>query len=405
MSEIPTVPRRAVYTALMGQYETLQEQPVARESDIPFICFTDDPSLESSTWDIRLVEPLFPLDSIRSARTLKIVGNEVTQEYDETLWIDNRVILTARPEEILDSWLERSDIAVFEHSFRDSVSAEFAAVAAEGYDDPTRVYEQLIHYAELLPESLERKPLWTGLIARRRSALVTETMELWWAHVLRYSRRDQLSVVYALHGSRAPINEMTSESNHRSEWHEWPLITESLGRKSNTRSSQFSVAIRAPMAKVLDLERALESVTQELSDLRRDSADYLRQSKEYEVQSKEYERQSSAAVEDLRQAIAANEKVYHERVIGLQEQIVILRAELLEAERQKNEAETRLAGVSVDRSASADLASASELVTALQKSLDEARKLVGSQEDALAQIKSAPNEKSLRRQLRARDRE
>lgn len=53
-------PRRAVYTALLGRYEELNEQPTALNTDIPFICFTDDPNLVSETWQIHLVDPLFP---------------------------------------------------------------------------------------------------------------------------------------------------------------------------------------------------------------------------------------------------------------------------------------------------------------------------------------------------------
>ena len=47
------------YTALIGSYERLQEQPEAKNTDIPFICLTDDPSLTSETWEVRLIEPAF----------------------------------------------------------------------------------------------------------------------------------------------------------------------------------------------------------------------------------------------------------------------------------------------------------------------------------------------------------
>jgi hypothetical protein len=61
-----------VYTALIGGYEVLNEQPIAATSSLPFICLTDDPELRSETWQIRRVEPLFGLDSIRSQREFKL---------------------------------------------------------------------------------------------------------------------------------------------------------------------------------------------------------------------------------------------------------------------------------------------------------------------------------------------
>jgi len=63
--------RSCVYTALIGNYEKLNEQPVARQSGIPFICLTDDPKLSSETWRIVQVSPLFRADPVRSQRLLK----------------------------------------------------------------------------------------------------------------------------------------------------------------------------------------------------------------------------------------------------------------------------------------------------------------------------------------------
>src|ERR1700712_2653389 len=85
--------RRVVYTALVGGYEELLEQPLARSSTVDFVCFTDDDSLRSEDWEVRRVEPALAADRIRSSRTLKIAGHPSLSDYDESLWIDNRVQL------------------------------------------------------------------------------------------------------------------------------------------------------------------------------------------------------------------------------------------------------------------------------------------------------------------------
>ena len=116
-----------VYTALFGRYESLIEEECALDSDAEFICFTDDPSLTSKTWRVELVEPRFPMDPIRSARWVKVFGDEsIWQGFDRSLWVDNRVSLKADPTEILDSLLEepQADMALFEHSFRHRVIDE-----------------------------------------------------------------------------------------------------------------------------------------------------------------------------------------------------------------------------------------------------------------------------------------
>jgi len=255
-----TTPRRAVFTAVFGGYEELSVQPVAAGSSIPFICFTDDPDLKSESWDVRVVEPLFPLDAIRSARAVKIRMPGELEEFDETLWIDNSVQLTQDPNAILDEWLAEDDIAMPRHSYRRNVMAEFDQVGVFGYDDPSRIYEQLIHYSELNPEVLLEAPYWTALVARRRTDEVRAAMSLWMDHVLRYSRRDQLSINYILNSSGLSVRAIEIE-NFESEFHQWPT---EVGRKTGLRSSRYQDALRIPAVQIGRLSNDLDEITEDM---------------------------------------------------------------------------------------------------------------------------------------------
>ena len=51
--------RIAVYSVRLGDYDTLVEQPVAAESAADFIYLTDDSTLTSQTWKVRLIEEDF----------------------------------------------------------------------------------------------------------------------------------------------------------------------------------------------------------------------------------------------------------------------------------------------------------------------------------------------------------
>jgi len=260
-----TEPTRAVYTALFGRYERLQEQPVRERSGVAFVCFTDDPELVSSTWDIRLVEPALPLDTARSVRYPKILGVPLADEFDETLWIDNRVILREPPELILDELLRDADLGVMKHSFRSTVLAEFDAVVRADLDDPSRVFEQLLHYAETAPESLDLQPYWGGLIARRWTAEVRAAMRSWLDHVLRYSRRDQLSFRLATE----PLGSVRAVEfdNLASPWHDWLTEGVDLARDSSMREGAYRRSIRAPLAR-------LAGLTAELEDARRQTVEF-----------------------------------------------------------------------------------------------------------------------------------
>lgn len=260
--EPAAVPRRAVYRALIGGYEELREEDVARDSDVPFICFTDDSTLTSKTWEVVQVEPRVPHDSTRSARALKILGHPVLEDYDETLWIDNTVALTRPPDALFDEWLADAEVAAPLHSFRSSVLAEAEAVLDAGLDDCARVYEQLSHYLASDGDVLEENPHWTGMLARRRTDRSDAAMTAWWEQVLRYSRRDQLSFVPVMRRHGVRLGSLPVDSHH-SRWHEWPRAE---GRDRTRLGSGLRESLRPPAARIGVLQQALDETERSLAD-------------------------------------------------------------------------------------------------------------------------------------------
>lgn len=269
-------PRRVVYTALIDNYEVLNEQPVAADSSVDFVCFTDDPDAASDSWEIRRVTPRFPLDSVRSARYLKINGPDLLPEYDESLWIDNTVLLRVPPERIFDDWLASADLAMPVHSFRTNILAEFDAIATHGLDDAGRVYEQLIHYTAVNAEALQEAPLWTALVARRHTREVRLIMHAWSDHVMRYSRRDQLSVNYVMRLMDAEVNRVAID-NRESDIHLWPQHTE---RRWGVTHSRLADAFRVPHAEIGRLENAVSDLQEKVVELSAIDHTHVRESVE-----------------------------------------------------------------------------------------------------------------------------
>ena len=251
--------RRVVFRALLGGYETLREEPVAHESAVDFVCFTDDPDLTSKTWRLVVVEPRLPADLIRSARHLKIMGHPVLETYDETLWLDNTVELLAPPEAILDDWLADADIALPLHSFRSSVLDEAEAVLDAGRDDYVRVYEQLSVYLRTAPAAVEANPHWTGMLARRHGTAVREAMHGWWENVLRFSHRDQLSFTVTVPRPGLRLRSVPFD-NHASPLHRWP---QAANRRADRPGAALRAALRPPGTEVGLLRQRLESAQQD----------------------------------------------------------------------------------------------------------------------------------------------
>lgn len=214
-----------VFTALFGDYERLNEQPSAGGSTARFICFTDNAELRSDSWEIELVKPLMPWDASRSSRYIKTLAYRQFTESSRSLYIDNSVVLTEDPRELLDFWLANSKISMLPHSSRSTVADEFKACLRGGLDNPSRLKEQRKFYREALPSVLDMKPFWGGMIARRNTPDVESLMQMWFLLILRFSRRDQLSLPAAI--ALTGVDVMPIEGTITSSpWHLWPVLAD-----------------------------------------------------------------------------------------------------------------------------------------------------------------------------------
>jgi len=246
--------RHCVYTTLIGGYERLNEQPVAKASSLPFICLTDDGHLESETWQIQLVRPIFGMDPVRSQRELKIRPHAHLPGYGRSLYIDNSVVLTHPPELLFENQFPKTGLRLPEHSYRKTVLDEFVEVSRLGFDDQNRIFEQLNHYMCDNPSVLEEAPYWTAILLRDHGhAGLRDMLDIWASHVLRYSRRDQLSFNFACrHAGFKP--DAWQIDNYESWFHTWPH-TAMRQRDKGMRSP--ALALSPPAARIRSLEMAL----------------------------------------------------------------------------------------------------------------------------------------------------
>ncbi len=225
-------PQDCVYTVLTGGYEPLNEQPVTQASTLPFICFTDMPDTTSATWEIRPLPQLFTSDPVRNQRAGKLRPTALLPEFSRSLYIDNSVLLQVPPEQIFAAVDISTGMALPRHSFRATLLDEFAVAAEHRLDDPARIAEQLTHYQAAVPHVLVQAPYWNAILLRdHHHPTMRAAMEIWLAHVLRYSRRDQLSAAPAFY--LAGLNPAVMEiDNYQSWFHTWPHIK---GRKAERR--------------------------------------------------------------------------------------------------------------------------------------------------------------------------
>lgn len=259
-----------VYTAIIGDGYDLPE--VQSEGSRRFVCFTDQADLEPRGWQVQQVQPMLPLDATRSAREVKIRPHRwITTS--RSIYIDPSVTLTADPEAVWDLLVggdPRVEFAALKHSFRSSVRDEFAVCEDSGLENAFILQEHLSVLEQSSAATLDERPIWTGLLARRHhSPQVTHAMETWWAHVLRYSRRDQLSINTAIRLLDSSAVRVLDHDNHGSPVHSWP-------RPTYRRPDRYYESARARFAHVseeLDRHRAaVETAQLEAEAARRSEA-------------------------------------------------------------------------------------------------------------------------------------
>ncbi|WP_425995230.1 glycosyltransferase domain-containing protein [Afipia sp. DC4300-2b1] len=206
---------------MFGYSEIFNDFSYEPDRTVDYICFTDDPDLQSENWQIRQV-PKGLLDPTRAAKRIKILAHQYLGEYGSSLYVDNTIRLKRRPEEIFENFLDASasPLVCFRHPWRECVFQEAVAVLEAGYDDPGRVQEQMAWY-RFLGYPCENGLTQSGFMLRRHNdPKLINVMETWAEQLLRFSLRDQLSFKVAawFHGFEPAVKDLDWMSNNVLEW-------------------------------------------------------------------------------------------------------------------------------------------------------------------------------------------
>ncbi|PPL00531.1 glycosyltransferase domain-containing protein [Parapedobacter indicus] len=197
--------QKVIYTAIFGDYEGLLPQKKLAGWD--FVCFTDNPSLKASSWQIRLIDPPVPGDNTRSNRYIKINPHLFFPAYEISIFVDGNILVIGNLDKLVETVLADHTMACFDHGQakldpRNCIYSEYdylkqLAEQQGVYKDDPQVMEKHIGFlrAEGYPEQAGLI-VGTVLIRRHRDPKLIQVMEDWWYMVKSYSRRDQLSFNY-----------------------------------------------------------------------------------------------------------------------------------------------------------------------------------------------------------------
>lgn len=195
--------KKLLYTAMTAGYDSLNEipQPV---SNWDFICYTDNPSLSSDTWQIRLLNNELNLDPVRLSRQVKINNHLVDGGYDISVYIDANFRIRGDLDTFVEHVLPPGErFVMLLHPFHSSLREEVELCVRVGKDEESLLRSQYRHYVEEQGFDDPFPHVAGGMILRRPGHDdIRRLMQTWFDQLLRWSRRDQMAFNYALSRQR-----------------------------------------------------------------------------------------------------------------------------------------------------------------------------------------------------------
>ena len=190
---------KVIYTCITGNYDRLRD-PKYITKDWDYVCFTDNPTLRSSVWDVRpLPEDTKDLSQVKKQRYVKINAHNVLPEYKLSVWVDGNVEVVGDLNKLTDSVLTDSvSVYVPQHPQRKCIYDEAKAVMSMKKDAPENVKPQIEKYKnEGFPKDFGL--LQSNILIRKHNEEdCIRLMEAWFEELRDNSHRDQLSFNYVL---------------------------------------------------------------------------------------------------------------------------------------------------------------------------------------------------------------
>ncbi|HPI49240.1 MAG TPA: glycosyltransferase [Hyphomonadaceae bacterium] len=191
--------RVAFFTAITGGYDEISMHEHLDPS-ADYHLFLDVPLEGRYIYNIRPA-PYFDTDPVRAARFVKTHPHMLFADYEIAVWVDGNVLvrgdLTADIEAFRKSGLA---VAAIPHPLRTNVYEEAEECGKRSKDDVAVMQQQMRRYLDAgfdgagLIES-------NFMMFRIGHPKLAEFLDTWWAEIEKGSRRDQLSLSYALHAS------------------------------------------------------------------------------------------------------------------------------------------------------------------------------------------------------------
>ena len=188
--------RTVVFTAITDNYDSIK-LPERLNHKCDYILFTDSPTTDTGIWQVRPITYLHS-DKVRSARFVKTHPHIFLNDYDIAVWIDSNIMILNDIYYIIERFLSSGkNIGAIPHPSRESIYEEITVCISKEKDETDIMKEQIEKYNgkcfshhDLIESNF--------MIFDLRDKKLSGFLDSWWREIDCHSRRDQLSLNYAL---------------------------------------------------------------------------------------------------------------------------------------------------------------------------------------------------------------
>jgi len=191
------VQKIAVYTAIIGKYDTLLI-PEVLNPEIDYICYTDQNISGLGVWQFRK-PPFYHTDATRISRFIKTHPNMLLDRYDYAVWVDANIFIKTNFSTDLDRLkASNATLGFIKHPHRDNIYDEALACIAYKKDSIRLIREQINIYRNDDKFAVHELIESNYFIAKLNARGVERFFREWWREIYNYSKRDQISLPYVL---------------------------------------------------------------------------------------------------------------------------------------------------------------------------------------------------------------
>lgn len=199
-ASISTDSRIAVYTCITGNYDRPIE-PIYVPENVDFYIVTDMEIDPASAWkkiDINAIEQIKDFDNTRKARYVKTHPHVFFENYEYSIWVDSNFKVIGDLSKYIRYVGKVVPFASNWHPARNCIYKEVDACILRKKDNAKLLREQVDYYrSQGFPK--EFGLIETNMIIRKHAdTKCVALMEAWWNEMVRWSKRDQLSLPYVI---------------------------------------------------------------------------------------------------------------------------------------------------------------------------------------------------------------